>query len=531
QRVETYLMLTPKQQLEAAEDVLPAFKTLLEDEEADYETLSHRLAPYNRESLRQILLQRQDITPIEAEAILNSLDKTRDRVVFESHSLYEQAKERFAVQQQKLESYLRDTGKSELNPEGIKRDLKLLVSDPQTGLSSLRYRASRLDRDTLVKLLSQRQDMTEAEANQIVDQVESNWNTLLNSPRIVVDTVKDKYDQTLTSVSDYLRRTNLEELDPDGIQRDLSKLFDDPKEGTLALRRRLSKIDRETLVQLLSQRQDLSAEQVNRTIDQLQAALRKIVRSPRRLALRTQQQVMDFESTVEDYLRHTDKEELNPEGIKRDLSLLAQSPQVGLQNLGDRLSRFDRQTLVALLAQRQDMTTEEAERIVAQIESVRDQILEQVRQIQSRVQAIIDRIFERIREYLNALDRPELNYDSIKRDVRTLFDDPQAGFDALRDRLGQFDRGTLVALLSSRRDISETDAERIVAQIESARDSVLNRAERIQQEVQRRIEAVKHQAQRQVEETRKAAAIAAWWLFLTALVSAIAAAGAGVLAT
>ncbi|UBF25815.1 MFS transporter [Kovacikia minuta CCNUW1] len=530
QRVEIYLTLTPKEQL-YSEDNLPAFQALLQDADADYETLSQRLAPYYRDALRPILLQRQDVTPVEAEAILNSLDKTRDRVLFESQSLNQQAKDRFLAQQQKLEDYLRHTGKAELNPEGIKRDLKLLLSDPQTGLASLRYRASNFDRDTFVKLLSQREDMTETEAYQIIDQVESNWNGLLNSPHMVVDTVKDKYDQTLTSISDYLRGTNLEELDPDGIQRDLSKLLSDPKEGTVALRRRLARVDRETLVRLLSQRQDLSPEQVNRTIDQVQEAIRKIVRSPRRLALRAQQQVIDFETSVEDYLRNTDKDELNPEGIKRDLSLLVQSPQVGLQSLGDRLSRFDRTTLVALLAQRKDMTPEEADRIVAQVEATRDQILNQVRQIQYRIQEIIDRIFGRIRDYLNSLDRPELNYDSIRQDVRTLFDDPQAGFDALRDRLSHFDRNTLVALISSRRDISEADANRVIDQIESARNSVLNRAERIQQEVQKRVEAVKYQAQRQVEETRKAAATAAWWLFLTALVSAIASAGAGILAT
>lgn len=31
--------------------------------------------------------------------------------------------------------------------------------------------------------------------------------------------------------AEYLRNTNLEELDPEGIQRDLTKLLDNPKEG------------------------------------------------------------------------------------------------------------------------------------------------------------------------------------------------------------------------------------------------------------------------------------------------------------
>jgi hypothetical protein len=233
---------------------------------------------------------------------------------------------------------------------------------------------------------------------------------------------------------------------------------------------------------------------------------------------------------LEEYLRQTGKEELNPAGIKRDLQLLLHDPRVGVESLSDRLAHFDRSTIIALLKIREDLSDEEAARIADNMVSVRDQFVEQVRSIQRRIQDVIDGIFARIRNYLNGLERPELNYDSIKRDVRTLFDDPQAGFDALRDRLSSFNRETLVAIVSSREDISEEDANRVIDQIERARNTVLQRAERLQHEAQRRLEEVKHQAQRQAEETRKAAASAAWWLFATAIVSAIFAAIGGAIA-
>jgi hypothetical protein len=70
----------------------------------------------------------------------------------------------------------------------------------------------------------------------------------------------------------------------------------------------------------------------------------------------------------------------------------------------------------------------------------------------------------------------------------------------------------------------------VIDQIEGARNSVLQRAELVQTEVQRRLEEVKQTTQRQIEDTRKAAEAAAWWLFMTALVSAIASAGAGAIA-
>ncbi len=350
---------------------------------------------------------------------------------------------------------------------------------------------------------------------------------------------REQYEKTTKAIADYLRNTNLEELNPEGIRADLEKLLDDPKAGALALRAdakrlvarlRLSHIDRETLVKLVSQRGDLSQEQVNQIIDRVEDAIGDIVRAPRRLAKRTTQAALDFEGNLEEYLRNTNKDELNPEGIKRDLQLLLSSPRAGIGNLSDRASKFDRSTIVALLSQREDISEEEANRIVDQIDSVRSSIVEQFQQIQQRVQSVLDGVFAKVRNYLNSLDRSELNYEGIQQDFAKVFDDPQAGFEALRDRLSQFDRDTLVAVISSREDISEADANRIIDQIEAARDGVLQRAERIQQETQKRLKAIREQAKKQAEETKKTVANAAWWIFGTAITSLAASAIAGAIA-
>ncbi|MDZ7992506.1 MAG: MFS transporter [Nostoc sp. EfeVER01] len=527
--VESYLLVTPKADL-TPEGIEQNFKPLLADSEADYETLTLRLAHLDRQEIREILLQRNDVQLYEVDSILDELEKQRDRVLVESKGLAEQAQYQAETLWLNVESYLRNTGKSELNPDGIRADFKKLLEDPQAGISSIRARLSRFDRDTLVQLLSQREDLSEDQVNQIINATEESWYSIRHTPQAVVDKAKEQYDSVTTTIADYLRNTGKQELNPEGIQRDLTRLFENPKEGAVALRRRLSQVDRDTLVKLLSQRQDLSEEQVNEIIDSTQTSIRNFVRAPRRLASRTQQRAETFKAYLEEYLRQTGKEELNPEGIKRDLQLLLHDPRVGVESFGDRLSQFDRDTIIALLKIREDISDEEAARIADNMVSVRDQFVEQVRSIQRGIQDAIDGVFARIRNYLNSLDRPELNYDSIKRDIRTVFDDPQAGFDALRDRLSSFDRDTLVAIMSSREDISEADANRIIDQIERARNTVLQRAERIQHEAQRRLEQVKHQAQRQAEETRKAAATAAWWLFATAFVSAIFSALGGAIA-
>ncbi len=528
-RLENYLRSTGKAELNP-EGIEQNLTKLLEDPQASFEDLRGRFSQIDRDTLVGLLAARADINEEEANNIVSQFEQTRDNILNRANELQEQARARAEELRQRVEDYLRNTNKEELNPEGIKRDFKTLLEEPEAGISALRARLSQFDRDTLVKLLSQRQDLSEEQVNQTIDSLLAVRDSVLQAPQKVAETARQQYEKTTSAIAEYLRSTNLEELNPEGIQQDLLALLTDPKEGVDALRERLSYVDRETLVKLLTQRGNLSEEQVNRTIDSVQQAIDNIVKAPKRLTNRATQRIAEFEANLENYLRNTNKEELNPEAIKRDLQLLLSSPRAGVSSLGERVSKFDRSTLVALLSQREDISSEEANRIVDQIESVRNSIVEQYQQVQKRVQSVIDGIFGKVRNYLNSLNRSELNYEGIQQDFAKLFDSPQAGFEALRDRLSQFDRDTLVALIGSREDISEEQANQIVNRIEAARDNVLNQAERIQQETQKRLNAIKEQAKKQAVETKKVVAGAAWWLFNTASVSLAASAIAGALA-
>lgn len=528
-RIENYLRSTGKEELNP-EGIEKDFQALLEDRDAGFEAVRDRLSQFDRDTLVQLLGQREDFSPEEADQLIGRLESSRDRVISKAQELQEQAKSKAQELRQKVEEYLRNTNLEELNPEGIEREFQTLFEDPEAGFKALRERLSQFDRDTLVQLLSQRQDLSEEQVNQAIDRIESVRDNIINAPQIVADKAKQQYEEVTAKIGEYLRNTNLEELDPEGIKQDLTKLLENPKEGALALRERLSQLDRETLVKLLSQREDLSEEQINRTIDRVQDSLRSIVKSPRRLASRAQATVRDFQGNLENYLRNTNKEELNPESIKRDLQLLFSEPGMGMQNLGDRLKQFDRATLVALLSQREDISEAEANKIADQIETVRNQFVEQLQMVQDKFQSALDGIFGKIRDYLNSLERPELNYEGIKRDFRKVFDDPQAGFEAIKERVSQFDRETLVAVISSRPDISEANANKIIDQIEGARDTVLSRSERLQDSAKKRIKQLKEKAKHQAEEAREAAASAAWWLFGTALTSVAVSALAGAIA-
>ena len=526
--VEQYLTTVPKNSLNP-EKIQLEFKPILEDFDATTEQLSTRLAVLDRPTLERMLELRGDLNEFEISAIAGELEIARDRVLEENQQNVAKAKVVADRQWQQVQSYLRDTGKGELNPDGIKRELELLLKDPQAGSSALRSRLANFDRDTLVQLLSQRRDLDESQIEDSIDAVESSWMKISNAPQKLVGKAQEQYDMATSEVASYLRRTGKPELNPRGIERDLTLLFNNPKLGSKAIRQRIAAMDRDTLVQLLAQRQDLNESDIERVINDVQSTLKTIAKAPRRAAIRTQEKAIDFKSSVADYLRSTDKAELSPTGIKRDVELLLNDPRAGAESLKDRLASFDRSTLTALLTQRQDISKADVDKVVDQILEVRDSVMSQLQVVQSKVQSVIDRLLAKIKAYLDSLDRPELAYAGIKRDINVLFDDPQAGFTALKDRFSSVDRDTMVAVMSSRKDVSQADADRIITQIERTRDRTLQRAERLQTETMMRVEAAKKQAAQQVEDTRKAAAAASWWLFLTGLVSAIASAAAGAL--
>ena len=525
---QEYLVSTPKEEL-SPEKIQLDFKPILEDFDATYEQLSNRLIQLDRSTLERMLELRGDMNEIAISAVVGELEMTRSLVLQQAQENFTQAKALAEIQWLRLQAYLRDLNKAELNYQGIKQELELLFDDPQAETRTIKTRLAQFDRDTLVQLLSQRQDLNEEQVEEIIDNVESLWSLTQSTSQHLENQAQAQYEQAKSAIADYLRSTGKAELNPEGIKQYLTLLLDNPQLGAKAIRQSLAAIDRDTLVQLLAQRDDLSQNEVSQVVDEVRLTLRTIAKAPRRLAIRTQEQVSDFQSSIAQYICNTDKEELNPQGIERDVEFLLNDPRAGIESLQERLFQFDRPTLVALLFQREDIAEANINQIVDRVLAVRDRIFKKLQRSQTKIQSIFERILAKIRDYLKSLESPELNYYSIKGDLQTLFDDPQAGFEVLRDRFSELDRNTLIAILSSRDDISQVDAERLVRQVERTRDRILQRAELIQQQAQLRLEEAKRQTQKQLEETRKAAASASWWLFFTALISAIASAAGGAL--
>lgn len=249
----------------------------------------------------------------------------------------------------------------------------------------------------------------------------------------------------------------------------------------------------------------------------------------------------EYRQKIEEYLRETNEEELQPEKLKEDLNDILSNPQAAPDVVQARISKIDRSTLKALLSNMQGMDDQKVEEYLDKAEEVFDSIKSKANEMQSNGgQNAMDTISsdgqskekakKAIKDWFDRMGEPELRYDNLKHDARRIMDDPKAAPTVLRNRLKRLDRDSLLALVSNNRQISREQAEKVVQKIEEGRDEVLRKADEIEQKVKEKMSQARRETMRQIEGARKTAATAAWWMFLAVIVSGGASAFGGILA-
>ncbi|MGE5679423.1 MAG: hypothetical protein ACM34K_00950 [Bacillota bacterium] len=349
---------------------------------------------------------------------------------------------------------------------------------------------------------------------------------------IDADDVKDQ-------IQKYVSQLKPQKIDPHQIAMEFAKLLDETEIRAIAAHNGPF-LDNDTIIATLRTHGygDSNAKSIANGINTAFSKFKeesstnkdnvsKVTDTAMRVAGMSPEEASHARMQIENYLRSTGKDELNPEAIKRDLERLASDPKGAASSLKERFSSIDKPTIASIIAQRQDISQQEAEKIVDQVYNVITQLTSAKDGAVGSLISTKNSVIEKLRNYMNSLGRPELEYDGVTHDIQRLFHDPKAGADALMRRLKAVDRDTIKSILASRRDISEEDAERIISKIEGARDNVMMKVEQMQSEVKRRLNEAKEEAIHQADEVRKTASTAAWWAFGTAVVSGVCAALGG----
>lgn len=315
----------------------------------------------------------------------------------------------------------------------------------------------------------------------------------------------------------------------------------------------------EIFIKLASEQPNLSKQDIKKlggVFKQAQQAVKgegtpedKAKRVAAQLTPASEEDIDNYVRKIEDYLRSTDRDELNPDAIRQDIEEIIKHPSHARDIISRRAGQMDRSTMVALLEGQSKMDHDKAEKIVSYVEKAintvankADQLTHKVSDTNSQIgaqlkdgqHAVGDKASQtgsglegRLRDYLSRTQRPEIQYDSLKWDIERMMHDPKSSPEIIKKRLQSFDKETFISLLTANDKISRQDIDNIASKVDESRTKVMDTIHKIETETSRRLEQAKQESLHQAENMRKTAASAAWWLFGTAIVSGIASAVGG----
>lgn len=192
------------------------------------------------------------------------------------------------------EEYLRQSGKEELSPENIKREIEALMKDPQ-GASALPTRASEaFNKSTIAKLLSQRQDMTKEDAERTADGIELVIREIRKNGKPAEKSVEDIRGGAVARVRDYLNSVGRPELRYDTLRDELERLFHHPEEKAEDILRNLRVMDRVALRAALSSNPAISPRDSDHLLQRLETARNEALEKAKDMKVELERRMESF---------------------------------------------------------------------------------------------------------------------------------------------------------------------------------------------------------------------------------------------
>jgi ElaB/YqjD/DUF883 family membrane-anchored ribosome-binding protein len=273
-------------------------------------------------------------------------------------------------------------------------------------------------------------------------------------------------------ITTYLQDASSKSLTPKRVDRKLQKILQASTANGLASNPAL---DLDALAQVLDQREDLSDKRKQRILDQFEQTWQQFLQESS-IARKTDSEIADSESVTS---AGPSSEERSPTTTKLLQSALDATVDQVLTHLPK-------------LLQQSDSSLPKEVGLAPIVLSIA------LAKVQDSVKgnAAVDTVVNN----LPSLNASSLNDTDFKQALEGLF-------------------ASSVSLPNLNQSL--------MTQANQLREKAMQPIESIQQSAQERIDTVKRQTQQQIEMTRKAAATAAWWLFLTASTGAASAAFAG----
>jgi len=194
------------------------------------------------------------------------------------------SKEEGRKYREKMEEYLQSANAEELNPDSLREDFENILNNPKAAPEVKSTRVSQIDRSTIKALISAKEGITDQKAEQYLSKAEGflesikskanrandKFNGESNGLDSMGDEMEGKKSQIEQKIKDWFDRMDRPELQYDRLKVDAQRILDDPKAVPNILKRRLERMDRDSLITLMSNNSQISKEQVEKVADKFE---------------------------------------------------------------------------------------------------------------------------------------------------------------------------------------------------------------------------------------------------------------------
>lgn len=283
---------------------------------------------------------------------------------------------------EKLRDFVRDRVKPKaLDIAHLGQEVKELLTDPEIIALAKRGELMDIDRARFAEIVAGRTDLDKQQVERVIGALHGTWSRFLGEhapgrpgerpkgqPKSAVsrESLAAKYRQ----FKEFLRSTGREELRPERLEEEVKTLVLDPRAGLAQLRQHFQELDRESLVEALKARNDITAEEANRIAEQIDLARGKVLSAREQAEHRAEELRDRILAKIRDHVYAAQKPELDYAGFEADFRQLFDDPKAGYAGLKERLQSLDRDSIIALLSSG-GMDREDAEKLVEKGEQAR----------------------------------------------------------------------------------------------------------------------------------------------------------------
>ena len=229
--------------------------------------------------------------------------------------------------------------------------------------------------------------------------------------------------------------------------------------------------------------------------------------------------------SFKEYLGSSSEDGLAPKNLQAKLKEILDDPSTVTDMISKNFGDFNRERIIELLDKNTNLDR-------TKLEGHADKVSTMVRKISSEFdkendERLVKRMEGRVEDFFASIERDELDYNLLKKDVKAILDDPKDSLSIIKKRFDTFDNATLRALVTNNKYVKEEHIDSILGTIEGGKREVMDKVSQIETTANQQWEMAKRKAIIQAEHARATAASAAWWLVITAILSGVAAMAGG----